>query len=116
MCATWRDRHAEWMLCDTEMPAVDEPAVEAGRARVLAVDDDASFLALLRDLVRATTHLELAGEAPSGERAIDAARELRPDMVLMDVWMPGIGGLEAAKVIKAAGRPPLIVMISTTHP
>jgi DNA-binding NarL/FixJ family response regulator len=99
------------------MSAVDPTSAPvAGRARVLAVDDDASFLALLRDLVRETAHLEIAGEAQSGERAIVAARELQPDIVLMDVRMPGIGGMEAAKVIKAASSPTLIVMISAIHP
>ena len=62
------------------------------------------FLALLRDVVGATGHLEIAGEAQSGEEAVVAAHELRPDMVLMDVRMPGIGGIKAAERIKAAGR------------
>jgi len=83
---------------------------------VLAVDDDASFLAVLRDLVRATAHLESAGEAHSGEGAITAALQLRPDIVLMDIRMPGIGGMKAAEQIKTADRSTLIVMISTTHP
>ena len=71
------------------------------RARVLAVDDQPPFLAILRAVVGATGHLELAGEAQSGEEAVVAAHELRPDMVLMDVRMPGIGGLKAAERIKA---------------
>jgi DNA-binding NarL/FixJ family response regulator len=87
-----------------------------GRARVLAVDDDPAFLALLRELVHATAHLEVAGEAHSGERAIVDARELQPDIVLMDVRMPGMGGIKAAELIKAASRGTVIVMISTTHP
>ena len=71
-----------------------------GRARVLAVDDDVSFLALLRELARATAHLKIVGEVCSGEQAIVAARELRPDIVLMDVRMPGMGGIKAAELIK----------------
>ena len=103
------------MLC-AKMSSVEGSAAVVGGARVLAVDDDPSFLALLRDVVRATDHLEIAGEAASGEGAVAAAREVRPDIVLMDVWMPGIGGREAAKVIKAESQLTLIVMISTTHP
>jgi len=83
---------------------------------VLAVDDDVSFLALLRELVHASAHLEIAGVAESGERAVAAARELRPDFVVMDVRMPGMGGMKAAELIKSASRATLIVMISTTHP
>ncbi len=83
---------------------------------MLAVDDDAPFLALLRDVLRATDELEAVGEAESGERAVEAARELRPDVVLMDVRMPGLGGIAAAERIKA-GRPgTLVVLISTAHP
>ncbi len=86
------------------------------RARVLAVDDQPPFLAVLRAVVGATGHLEIAGEAQSGEEAVAAAHELRPDMVLMDVRMPGIGGLKAAERIKASQPPTLVVLISTTHP
>ena len=62
------------------------------------------FLAVLRDLVCSTRELEPVAEAQSGERAIEAVREIEPDIVLLDVWMPGIGGIAAAREIKA-GRP-----------
>ena len=86
------------------------------RARVLAVDDHVPFLALLRKIVRATGQLELVGEAESGEQAIEAARELRPDVVLIDVHMPGIGGIAAAKRIKDDRPSTHVVLISTTRP
>lgn len=86
------------------------------RGRVLAVDDDAPFLALLRDVLRATGELEAVGEADSGERAVEAARELAPDVVLMDVRMPGLGGIAAAKRIKAGRPSTFVVLISTAHP
>jgi DNA-binding NarL/FixJ family response regulator len=98
------------------MSGVERSAAVVGRARVLAVDDDPSFLALLRDVVHATANLELAGEAHSGERAIVVARELQPDIVLMDVRMPGMGGVKAGELIKAAGFATVIVMITTMHP
>jgi len=88
----------------------------AGRARVLTVDDSAPFLAVLRELVQATGHLQVAGEARSGERAIAAAGELRPDVVLMDVLMPGVGGIKAAEHIKADRPSTVIVLVSSTHP
>ena len=86
------------------------------RARVLVVDDHAAFLALLAEVVSATSRLEIAGEAQSGERAVELAQELAPDMVVMDVRMPGIGGLEAADRIKAIHPSALVVLVSTTHP
>jgi chemotaxis response regulator CheB len=91
-------------------------ALGGPRARLLAVDDHAPFLALLREVVRATMHLELVGEAQSGERAIPAAQELRPDMILMDIDMPGIGGIKAAEQIQGDIPSTLMVLISATHP
>ena len=84
--------------------------------RVLAVDDHALFLAALRDVVGATAELEVVGVAQSGEEAVQAAGELKPDMVLMDVRMPGLGGIAAARQIKACRPSTLMILISTTRP
>jgi DNA-binding NarL/FixJ family response regulator len=89
--------------------------VEA-RARVLAVDDDPSFLALLRAVVNGTRHLAVVGEAESGERAVAATPDLQPDMVVMDVSMPGLGGIRAAEMINADRPATVVVLISATHP
>ena len=93
-----------------------EPSRTRGVARVLAVDDHLPFLALLREVIGSTDQLELIGEVQSGEGAVAATRELHPDMVLMDVHMPGLGGLAAAERIKADSPSTLVVLISTTHP
>ena len=83
--------------------------------RVLIVDDQATFRrAAVRVLAR-LPGFEVVGEAESGEASIDATRRLRPDLVLMDVHMPGIGGPEAARRImaQAASDPPVVVLVST---
>ena len=99
------------------MRSIERPTTDgAPRGRVLTVDDNFPFLAVLRDVVRATGHLEVVGEAQTGEAAIAAAQALGPDMVLMDVQMPGIGGLQAAEEIKAGRPSTLMILISTTHP
>jgi DNA-binding NarL/FixJ family response regulator len=98
------------------MSSVERSSSVAGRARVLTVDDNGPFLGVLRDVVEATGHLQVAGEARSGEGAIAAARDLQPDVVLMDVWMPGLGGIRAAEQIKATRASTVIVLVSTTHP
>lgn len=100
------------------MPGGNEPTtpVDHRRVRVLAVDDHPPFRVLLHDLVRETRHLEVVAEAQCGEQAVELARELRPEMILMDVRMPGLGGLEAARLIKASDSPSLIVLVSTAHP
>ncbi len=99
------------------MPADKEiRAIRSHRGRVLAVDDDPAFLALIGRLVDATSGLEAVGEATSGERAIEAVEELEPDIVLMDVRMPGVGGIGATRLIKTKRPSTLVVLVSTTHP
>jgi chemotaxis response regulator CheB len=82
-------------------------------ARVLAVDDDAGFLALLCEVVDASTELELVGEADCGERAVLAAEELRPDVVLMDVRMPEVDGIEATRRIVVDETSPRVLVLTT---
>ena len=86
------------------------------RARVLAVDDQSGFLSVMRSLVEATENLELCGEAESAERALQLLSELEPDMVLMDIWMPEMDGMTAARAIKAGRPATVVVLTSTTHP
>ena len=86
------------------------------QCRVLIVDDHAHFRALVVQIVDATPGLVSVGEADSGERAVAAADELLPDLVLMDVVMPGLGGIGATATIKARRASTIVVLISTTHP
>ncbi len=81
---------------------------------VLIVDDQAPFREAARTVVELTDGFEVAGEAETGEAAVEAARDLRPDLVLMDVNLPGIDGLEATKRIlsEVEGRT-VVVMVST---
>ncbi len=70
----------------------------------------------MRELVDAADGLETVGEADSAERAIELAREIEPDLVLMDVWMSGTDGIAAARAIKAGRPETVVVLTSTTHP
>jgi DNA-binding NarL/FixJ family response regulator len=82
--------------------------------RVLIVDDQEPFRQAARAVVELTDGFEVAGEAETGEVAVDLARELEPDLVLMDVNLPGIDGLEATRRILngSAGRV-VVLMVST---
>jgi DNA-binding NarL/FixJ family response regulator len=79
---------------------------------VLAADDQPFFLGVARDVVRATPGFRWAGQAQSGEDAIEAVGQFQPDLVLLDVRMPGIGGIEAARRI-VGGHPDVVVVLIT---
>jgi two-component system, NarL family, invasion response regulator UvrY len=81
--------------------------------RVLVVDDQAPFRRAMRSVVDETDGFEVVGEADTGEGSLEAAVQLAPDLVLMDVHLPGIDGLEATRRLQALTRPPVVLLLST---
>lgn len=79
---------------------------------MFCVDDNAGFRATLCDLIAATQRFVLIGEASSGSDAIALVPRLCPDLVLMDVHMPGMSGFEAATLLAGAHNDQLIVLMS----
>jgi two-component system response regulator NreC len=86
----------------------------AEKIRVLIADDHTLFRAGVRVLLEAVSGIEVVGEAADGERAIEMAGSLRPDVVLMDIAMPGTNGLEATRTIKSR-FPDMQVLVLTMH-
>lgn len=82
--------------------------------RVLLVDDQELVRYGFRLMLEADEGMVVVGEAEDGARAIGAAERLRPDVVLMDVRMPGLGGIEATKQITSR-RPDTRVLVLTTY-
>ena len=76
--------------------------------RALIVDDEAPARALL-NVMSSENDVHVIGEAETGETAVDLCQNLRSDLVLLDIGMPGIGGMEAARRIAALPAPPAIV-------
>jgi two-component system, NarL family, invasion response regulator UvrY len=90
--------------------------VSREKLRVLVVDDHAPFRRAAINVIAAAPGFELAGEAASGEDAVEMAAAFDPDIVLLDVNMPGIGGIEAARRIAAHGGDTVIVLVSGDRP
>ncbi|HUH08250.1 MAG TPA: response regulator transcription factor [Egibacteraceae bacterium] len=85
--------------------------------RVLIVDDQEPFRAAARMVVELTDQFEVVGEADTGEGAVQMARELDPDLILMDVNLPGIDGLEATRqILEETTRARVILVLSTYEP
>lgn len=80
---------------------------------VLVVDDQLPFRTAARAVVRATPGFHVVGEAASGEEAVGQVDALSPDLVLMDINMEGIGGIEATRRITATHPATRVVLLST---
>src|SRR5881392_3248749 len=81
--------------------------------RVLIVDDQAPFRDAARAVVEATDGFDVIGESSTGEASVDATRRLHPDLVLMDVNLPGINGLDATRRILEGSDRVVILLLST---
>ena len=82
--------------------------------RILLVDDHAMFRAGLKALLQSETGFEIVGEAGTGDEGVDRTRELKPDVVVMDLSMPGSNGLEATRRIAALGLKSRVLVL-TVH-
>jgi len=81
--------------------------------RVVLADDQPLVRTGLRVLIADTDDIEVSGEAATGAQAVQLARDTRPDVVLMDIRMPGMDGIEATRLITAGGEPPRVVILTT---
>jgi DNA-binding NarL/FixJ family response regulator len=80
---------------------------------VLIVDDQLPFRAVARTVIGLTAGFEVAGEAETGEQAVTLAVAQPPDLVLMDINLPGINGIEATRRIRAAHPGVAVILLST---
>ena len=82
--------------------------------KVLIVDDDIRFRRFVKELFSSEKDLHIIGEVEDGQEAILKAKELKPDLVLMDISMPRMNGLDATRRLKGI-MPELVVIILTIH-
>jgi len=83
--------------------------------RVLIVDDQEPFRLAAKMVVDATDGFEVVGESETGEDSIEKARSLEPDLVLMDVNLPGINGLDATRMILEGSSGRTVILLLSTY-
>ncbi|MFQ6609747.1 MAG: response regulator transcription factor [Fidelibacterota bacterium] len=82
--------------------------------KIIVVDDNDSFRELIRKTVQKIKHVEIAATAGNGEEAVPKVRELKPDLVLLDIRMPGMDGIKTLEVIKRE-NPQIKVIMFTNY-
>src|SRR5690606_14548432 len=87
-----------------------------GRTRVLIADDDRSLRNLLGLLLEEDERFQVVASAPDGREAVALARHHQPDLVVLDLAMPGVGGLEALPLIRAVAPSAQVVVVSGLEP
>ena len=81
--------------------------------RVLVVDDHDSFRRVAAAVVEETGGFIVAGSVATGEESLVAAAAVEPDLVLMDINLPGMDGLEATRWLRSSANPPVVILLST---
>jgi len=80
--------------------------------RILIIDDNELVRRGVKDLISSETNWEVCGEARDGVEGIGKARELHPDMVLLDISMPGMNGLDVARILRQESGQTIILIMS----
>ena len=94
------------------MHAVPDPAAAI---RVVIADDHQLFAQALEAILAGEPHIDVIGYARDGHEAVGLAQTLEPDVILMDISMPGLDGIEATRRIVAAGAGPRILMLTGSN-
>jgi DNA-binding NarL/FixJ family response regulator len=95
------------------VPTEEAVIEDSATVGVLIVDDQAPFRDVARTVVALSPGFDVVAEAASGEEAVAAAAERRPQLVLMDINLPGINGLDATRRITEAQPATIVILLST---
>ena len=89
--------------------------MERRAVRVLIVDDHASWRLFVRSVLEKQPELQIIGEASDGAEAVQKSQELQPDLMLLDVGLPTLNGIAAARLIRKLAPKSKIVFVTTEH-
>jgi DNA-binding NarL/FixJ family response regulator len=90
-----------------------EGATSETRVRTLVVDDSPTMLTLLTGILKRAGHFDLVGTATDGWRALREASVLSPELVLMDIQLPHLNGIQATQCIKDFEHPPVVIIVTS---
>ena len=113
------ERTIEGIMTPTASRTQIPPTTEAGavRIRVLVADDQRAIRLICRQVISREPQMQVVGEASNGEEAVRSAGELSPDVIVLDLHMPKLSGIDAAKLIREAHPTIAIVGLSAgAHP
>src|SRR5437667_10483579 len=108
----WNRARSRAPGCSLISPSLRRRSGSVERIRVLIADDHRVVREGLAAILRESGDLEVVGEARDGQEAVEKARELQPDVILMDVSMPRMNGVEATRAVKR--QPPHIGLVAPT--
>lgn len=80
--------------------------------KTVLVDDNKAFVVLAKHLLAGSPQIEVIGAGYDGYDAVRLAEELHPDLIIMDLLMPAMGGLQATRLVKAQNNPPMVIIAS----
>ena len=80
--------------------------------RILLVDDSREFLAIVHEFVTGQSQMDVVDTCSTGNQAIKLASVAKPDLIVMDISMPGMSGLEATRLIKSQPEPPRVIVLT----
>jgi CheY-like chemotaxis protein len=109
--ACLRARRARW-ICAPAPGLPGQRGPDTRPIRAVVVDDSPFILKLLSTLLEEQNNVQLVGTAMDGRHAVRRVTEEAPDLVLMDLQLPGLNGLEATRQIKAHPQPPAVIIVT----
>ncbi len=113
MCTHRRRREIRVVTCTQEDAGIGAEPTDDAEVGVMIVDDQATFRSTARTVVQLADGFRVVAEATDGEDAVAQAAAVRPELVLMDINLPGINGIEATRRIVADAPATVVVLMST---